>query len=98
MARYLKMQKLTKEKDVSIIGDIREMQKKDIPTVYKLLNEYLAKFEVKLKFSEKEVAHMLLPKNNVIYSFVVENSESKKITDFVSFYNLPSTILKKSGH
>ena len=41
---------------------------------------------------------MLLPRKNVIYSYVIENYETKKITDFVSFYNLPSTILKKSGH
>jgi hypothetical protein len=33
---------------------------------------------------------MLLPQNNVMYSYVVENPETKKITDFVSFYRLPS--------
>jgi glycylpeptide N-tetradecanoyltransferase len=31
MARYMKMQKLPKEGDVTIIGDVREMLKKDIP-------------------------------------------------------------------
>lgn len=62
------------------------------------MSGYLTKFDIKLKFSEKDVAHMLLPKENVIYTFVVENQEEKKITDFISFYSLPSSILKKTGH
>jgi glycylpeptide N-tetradecanoyltransferase len=41
---------------------------------------------------------MLLPREGVMYSFVVHNSEMKKITDFISFYRLPSSILKKNGH
>ncbi len=41
---------------------------------------------------------MLLPRDGVVYSYVVESSEHKKITDIVSFYSLPSSILKKIGH
>ena len=41
---------------------------------------------------------MLLPRDGVVYTFVIENQEQKKITDFVSFYRLPSTVLKKTGH
>lgn len=52
MARYLKIQKLPQEKDINIAGDVREMTKKDIPQVYKLLTEYLSKFELKLKLKE----------------------------------------------
>ena len=39
---------------------------------------------------------MLLPQENVMYSYVVEDPESKKVTDLVSFYRLPSSILKTS--
>jgi glycylpeptide N-tetradecanoyltransferase len=66
--------------------------------VYKLLNDYLNKFEIRLKIKEAEVAHWLLPREGVFYSYVVENPESKHITDLFSFYRLPSSILKKSGH
>jgi len=41
---------------------------------------------------------MLLPRDNVIYSYVVESPEKKQITDFISFYRLPSSVLKKQGH
>lgn len=37
MARYLKMQKLPKESEIFLIGNVREMTKKDISQVYKLL-------------------------------------------------------------
>ena len=41
---------------------------------------------------------MLLPKEGVIYTYVIENSDLKKVTNFFSFYSLPSSILKKTGH
>jgi glycylpeptide N-tetradecanoyltransferase len=63
-----------------------------------LLQTYLDKFEVKLKFSEQEVKHMFLSSSKVVHAFVIENKEKKQITDFVSFYNLPSTVLKKTEH
>lgn len=50
-----------------------------------------------MHFSEGEVSHFLLPRNNVIYSYVVKDSK-KNITDFFSFYNLPSSILKHEEH
>lgn len=44
---------------------------------------------------------MLLPKKGVVYTYVVESDQEKKVTDFISFYRLPSQILKKDlayGH
>ena len=37
-----------------------------------------------------------MPRDNVINSYVVE--DAKTITDFFSFYSLPSTILKHETH
>lgn len=62
------------------------------------MKDYLNKFDLRLKLNEKDIAHMLLPRDGVIYSYVVENKELKQITDFVSFYRLPSSIIKKIGH
>ena len=45
-----------------------------------------------IQFSPEEIGHFLLPRENVIESFVVENEGT--ITDFMSFYSLPSSILK----
>ena len=62
-----------------------------------MLNEYLSKFKLRMHFSEAEVSHFLLPRNNVIYSYVVKDA-NKEITDFFSFYNLPSSVLKHEEH
>jgi glycylpeptide N-tetradecanoyltransferase len=40
-----------------------------------------------------QVRHWLLPRPGVIDSFVVEDPETRKVTDFVSYYALPSTII-----
>jgi glycylpeptide N-tetradecanoyltransferase len=70
------------------------MKNKDISQVCKLLNLYLENnSKVYLKFTEEDVKHFLLPRENVIYSYVIENT-NKHITDFVSFYNLPSSVLQ----
>ena len=45
-----------------------------------------------MKFTVEEVKHFFLPRENVINSYVVVNN--KEITDFFSFYYLPSSILK----
>jgi len=65
------------------------MTKKDSKAVHELLTNYLLKFPIHQEFSYEEVVRNLVPKDGVIYSYVVENSE-KQITDFISFYSLPS--------
>jgi glycylpeptide N-tetradecanoyltransferase len=90
MTRTIKMFKLP---DAPLTLGFREMTKKDIPQVTILLQEYLKKFDLSIEMNQKEVAHWILPRPNVINSYVVENPETKKITDFCSFYHLPSTII-----
>lgn len=72
---------------------IRHMTPEDVPKVKQLLSKYLEKFAVAPVLNEEEVAHWLLPRDEVVYSFVVEDEKTKKITDFISFYNLPSQII-----
>ena len=87
-----RMQKLYKLPDAPLTTGIRPMEEKDVDSVCELLNQHLQQFELKILFSKEEVAHWLLPRHKVIDSFVVE-SEDGKITDFISFYHLPSSIL-----
>jgi len=56
-----------------------------------------SQFDLFHHFTEEDVKHYFLPIDNVIYAYVVE-SEEKKITDFVSFYCLPSTIINHPKH
>lgn len=98
MARYQKLLKLPKLDELNIVGDFREMTEKDVKQVHSLLQNYLKKFDVTLRFNEQEIKHMFLSAKGVVHAFVVENKEKKQITDFISFYSLPSTVLKKTGH
>ena len=69
------------------------MTAEDVPRVTKLLSTYLSKFAVAPEMDEADVAHWLLPREDVVFSYVVENETTKEITDFISFYNLPSQII-----
>jgi glycylpeptide N-tetradecanoyltransferase len=62
------------------------------------LNEYLKQFPVHLEFAEHEVDHFIIPRPGVIDTYVVENPDTKQVTDFFSFYHLPSSILKHEKH
>jgi glycylpeptide N-tetradecanoyltransferase len=57
-----------------------------------LLNDYLGQFFVKAHFTDDEFAHWFSPREGVVQSFVICDSDNK-VTDFVSFYSLPSSIL-----
>lgn len=95
MARYVKLLKLPSE--TSIKG-LREMKSSDVKAVHQILNAYLSRFDVHLHFSENEVAHFLLPREGVVDAYVVEDPETHQVKDFLSFYHLPSSILKHETH
>ena len=73
------------------------MEEKDIDQVFELFEKNKSKYKVFEIYNKEEIAYLLLPKNNVIYSFVLEN-ENKKITDFFSFYCLLRPILKNDKY
>mmetsp|Transcript_42469 Transcript_42469/g.51515 ORF Transcript_42469/g.51515 Transcript_42469/m.51515 type:complete len:430 (-) Transcript_42469:457-1746(-) len=90
MSRTIKLYKLPTN---PLTPGIRAMEAKDVTAVQKLLATKLDQYRLHPNLSEAEVSHWLLPRPNVIDSYVVENPETKEITDFVSFYTLPSTII-----
>ena len=71
---------------------IREMKEADAPVVQQMLTEYQKRFKVHFNYSVEEVKHLLVPRKNVVQSFVVE--KDGKITDFISYYIVPSSCLK----
>jgi glycylpeptide N-tetradecanoyltransferase len=62
----------------------------------KLLNGYLEKFKLHMNFDIEEFKHWFMGRDNVIQSYIVENNN--EITDMVSFYIVPSTILNHHKH
>ncbi|PKU28007.1 hypothetical protein llap_21689 [Limosa lapponica baueri] len=69
----------------------------DISAVHKLLTEYLKQFHLTPVMSREEVEHWFLPQENIIDTFVVESAPGE-VTDFLSFYTLPSTIMNHPTH
>ena len=68
MARYAKMHKVDADTD---IPGIRQMEAKDVPIVHKKLNDFLKQFKLHIQFTIEEIAHFLVPRENVIESYVV---------------------------
>ncbi|KAL2006972.1 hypothetical protein VTN00DRAFT_8410 [Thermoascus crustaceus] len=82
---------------------LRPMQAKDVDAVYDLLERYLKRFDLNQAFTREEVDHWLLHKEGtgeeqVVWSYVVEDPSTQKITDYVSFYSLESTVIQNPKH
>lgn len=78
-------------------ASLRPMTEADVPKVTEILDAYLTKFPMRPKFTEEEVHHWLLPREDIMYTYVVCNGENV-VTDFISFYSLPSTVVGNTGH
>ncbi len=89
----------------TVTKGLRPMLKKDLSSVTNLLQRFLARFKLHQVFTESEVDHWLLCDDKsqfyperVVWTYVTEDSSSGKITDFVSFYSLPSSVIGNSKH
>ncbi|KAI3510009.1 hypothetical protein L1887_25535 [Cichorium endivia] len=95
MSRTMKLYKLP---DSPLTPGFRKMELRDVPSVTRLLKAYLLQFIVAPDFDEIDVEHWIVPKEGVVDSFVVESQETHEVTDFCSFYSLPSSILGHPNH
>lgn len=95
MSRTIKLYKLS---DQTTTPGFRKMEPHDVPAVTRLLRNYLKQFAVAPDFDVDDVEHWLLPKEDVVESYLVESPETHEITDFCSFYSLPSSILGSQNH
>ncbi|XP_029568523.1 glycylpeptide N-tetradecanoyltransferase 1b isoform X2 [Salmo trutta] len=76
---------------------LRPMTRGDVKGVHMLLQGYLKKYHLTPVLSQGEVEHWLLPRENVIDTYVVESSAGV-LTDFVSFYTVVSRVLNHPVH
>ncbi|KZT56406.1 N-myristoyl transferase [Calocera cornea HHB12733] len=107
LARIVRQTKLP---DKTTLPGLREMEAKDIPEVETLMNEYMKRFDMIPVFSREEIEHTFLSgkgtepminearrTDQVVWAYVVETDG--KITDFFSFYTLPSSVIGNTkGH
>ena len=89
-----RMQKMYKLPGTPTTEGLRPMEEDDVSAVHMLLNTYLEQFSLKVVFSPEEVAHWLLPRKSVVSSYVVPDGKGQ-VTDLISFYHLPSTVLNQ---
>jgi glycylpeptide N-tetradecanoyltransferase len=94
-ARSVRLYKLPERPQ---IPGIRPMNRGDVVQVQQLLVDYLEHFSLYVHFTLEEVEHFLLPRDNVIYSYVITAPDGITITDFCSFYSLPSSVLNNPKH
>ncbi|KAF2109293.1 glycylpeptide N-tetradecanoyltransferase [Lophiotrema nucula] len=87
--------------NTSTVG-LREMEAKDVDAVLDLLKRYLERMDLAQVFSETDFNHWMFPtekpKEQVVWSYVVEDPQTHKITDYFSFYNLESTVIGHKKH
>lgn len=93
MQRTLKFYKLP---DITKTPGFRPLKADDVQHAYQLVLQYLHKFDLSPIFNEEEFRHWFLPRPGIVDSYVVENNG--KITDFVSFYTLPSSVMHHPVH
>jgi len=95
MARAIRLYRLGDELKTP---GFRKMELKDCHEAFLLLKNHLEQFKFAFVYTEEEFVHWFLTREGVVYSFVVEDPQTKKITDFTSFYSLPSTIINNPKH
>lgn len=104
-ARSTKARQISKFKlpDKTQVAGLRPMTKADVPSVADLLKRTLERYAVCQVFDETEVEHWFLSDPElkddarVVWCYVVADGKGK-VTDFVSFYSLPSTIIGNPRH
>lgn len=77
---------------------VRPMQSKDVDAVQDLMSRYLKRFDMAPEYTREEMDHWLVhdesrAPDQVIWSYVVEDPKSHRITDFFSFYCLESSVI-----
>ncbi|GLB34863.1 putative adds a myristoyl group to the N-terminal glycine residue of certain cellular proteins [Lyophyllum shimeji] len=105
LARMIRVNKVP---SATATRGLREMEEKDVPQVADLFTRYMKRFDMFPIFDLAEVRHQFLSGRGtgavgdggpgrrvgqVTWTHVVEDPETHKITDFFSFYSLPSTVI-----
>ncbi|KAH8816402.1 acyl-CoA N-acyltransferase [Xylogone sp. PMI_703] len=89
--------------DNTALKGLRPMEAKDIDIVLESLRRYLARFDMAPEWTREEIEHWLIhkkdsPDDQVIWSYVIEDPSTKKITDFFSFYCLESSVIHSTKY
>ncbi|KAG1905880.1 N-myristoyl transferase [Suillus fuscotomentosus] len=104
LARMIRVYKMVAKPQLS---GLREMEERDVSNVADLFTRYMQRFSMGPIMTLDEVRHQFLSgrgrmdepsehyrrPGQVVWTYVVEEAHTGRITDFFSFYSLPSTII-----
>jgi len=95
-ARFNKMHKLPQ---TTSTDGLRVMTEADVPSVTVALNKHLSEnYAVHISFTEDEIRHFFLPRDTVVFAWLVQDDSTGIVTDFISFYALNSSVLNDPHH
>ncbi|KAH9952126.1 N-myristoyl transferase [Amylocystis lapponica] len=113
VARMIRLNKVADRPRLLDVG-LREMEERDVAGVTELFSRYMRRFGMAPVFSQEEVRHQFLSgrgegastpdswkaprEEQVVWTYVVENAETRRVTDYFAFFSLPSTIMNSEKH
>ena len=86
-----KKYQLPDKRTIKIVGEPRPMEKKDLVTVFKLYKNQVQNYKLFFKYSQDDIMHLLLPKDDIVWTYVIDGVDekgNKAVTDFISMYRL----------
>ncbi|CAN8076906.1 unnamed protein product, partial [Agarophyton chilense] len=95
MARTMRLYAL---KSHPQLATIRPMVPADVSAACALLDAHHSHFDLHVRMTADDVAHWLLPRDNVMFTYVVPHPDTAALTDLVSFYSLPSSVINHPVH
>ncbi|KAJ3607644.1 hypothetical protein NHX12_024695 [Muraenolepis orangiensis] len=90
--------KLNRLPELQKTAGLRTLTREDIPGALDLLHTHFLGSGLSPALSPQEAEHWLLPKENVLDSYVVEASHGTGLTDLVSFYTVSTQVLNHPLH
>jgi glycylpeptide N-tetradecanoyltransferase len=88
----------------TVTPGLRLMRAEDADQVQDLLARYMKRMAMAQEFNKEEVLHWFLDnetdpksKKRVVWTYVVEDPNNKKITDFFSFYSIESSVIQHNS-
>ncbi|EMD38921.1 hypothetical protein CERSUDRAFT_47559 [Gelatoporia subvermispora B] len=112
VARLARLYKVP-ERPLLLDSGLREMEERDVPQVSELFARYMRRFGMVPLFTLDEIRHQFLSgmgegsrgadswkqaREGQVVNTWIRDPETHKVTDFVSFCSLPSTILNSDKH
>jgi len=94
LSRVIKLYRLPEEPELK---RLEPLQPRDCEAARELLTQYLSRFKLHPTYTPDEFVHWFLPRHDVIWSYVIKDANGA-VTDFISFYTLPSSVIGNPLH